>query len=223
MKNLQAAALVCGAMLLVLLGGSAQTAPKPSDISTSWQLDFQVQDPKPVRLEVPGQKGLVTFWYVEYTVSNQTNEEQVFVPDFVLYTDNGQILRAGQDVPGTVFRSIKETLNEPLLKDQADISGRILRGSNNAKQGVMIFRDIDPEAGAFDIFVGGLSGETAVVQLPNPIPMTTYDREKKKQVVEMRDKIVLSKTLDLSYSLPGAASARFKSLPTLLAKTWVMR
>jgi hypothetical protein len=223
MRNVAAAA-VCGAMLVALACGIAYTAPKPSDIPTSWQLDFTIDKaPRPIRLEVPGQKGMATFWYLEYTVTNKTDDEQLFVPEFVLYADTGQILRAGQGVPGMVFLEIKKQLNDPLLLDQADISARpLLRGANNARQGVMIFQDIDEKAGAFDIFVGGLSGETLAIFPPNPVPKVVYDKDNKKQVV-MVDKIVLRKTLQLHYALPGAASARNTTPVQLQQKTWIMR
>ncbi len=219
----QVAAALCGVVLLVLICSRAETAPRPSDFPTSWELSFTCQAPRPIRVAVPGQKDLATFWYVPYTVTNQTNSEQVFVPDFVLYTDTGQILRAGQDVPGVVFRKVKQTLNEPLLRDQADVSGTLLRGANNAKQGVMIFTDIDPAAGSFDIFVGGLSGETARIQPPAPVPTQVYDRAKKQTTTVLKDEVVLSKTLQLHYALPGEASARLLTAATLKSKTWVMR
>jgi hypothetical protein len=219
----QVAAALCGLVLLVLVCSRAETAPKPSDVSTSWELNFTCQAPKPIRVTVPGRRDPVTFWYVQYTVTNQTNNEQVFVPDFVLYTDTGQIIRAGQDVPGIVFRTIKQALNEPLLRDQADVSGTLLRGANNAKQGVMIFTDIDPAAGSFDIFVGGLSGETARIEPPQPVPTQIYDRAKKQTTTVLKDQVVLSKTLQLHYALPGEASARLVTAAALKTKTWIMR
>jgi hypothetical protein len=218
---------LCAVVLGALACGIARTAPKPSDLPTTWQLDFKYKEPRPIRVEVPGQKAPVTFWYLEYTVTNQTTDDQGFVPEFVLYTDTGQILRAGKDVPGTVFRTIKQELGEPLLKDLADISGPLLRGANNAKQGVMIFTDIDPKAGSFDIFVGGLSGETARVTPPNPVPTATYVSAKEfkdsNKAVVMQDVIVLRKTLQLHYSLPGEAAARFQTPAKLVQQTWIMR
>ena len=211
-----------GAAVLGLACGDALTAPKPSEVPIKWEFDFTFDTPKPIRLDVPGESQPVTFWYVVYTVTNQGGTEQYFLPNFVLYADTGQILRSGRGVPGMAFREIKKTLNLPLLIDQADIAGPLLRGKNNARQGVMIFTDIDPKAGAFDIFVAGLSGETVKVRPPNPVPTVVYDREGKKKV-EMAEEIVLAKTLQLSFSLPGEAAARFQTPTTLVQKQWVMR
>jgi hypothetical protein len=221
MKNLASAAL-CGLAVLALLCASAATAPKPQDVATKWELGFESNQPRPIRLQVPGEKTLSTFWYIPYTVTNQTDDEQIFVPEFVLYTDTGQILQAGKNVPSVVFTAIQKELNEPLLKDMVDISkGSFLRGANNARQGVMIFTDIDPEAGSFDIFVGGLSGETVKIQPPNPIGVETRVDGNKR--VEMKSEVFLSKTRKLHYSLPGEASARFTTPPILESDTWVMR
>jgi len=212
----------CAAVLAGLACRVATTAPKPSDVPVSWELEFAYKQPRPIQVTLPGQDDPTTFWYMEYTVTNRTEDEQVFVPDLVLYTDTGQILRDGRGVPSLVFRKIKESVSEPLLKDQAGVSGRLLRGSNNAKDGVMIFQDIDPKAGAFDIFVGGLSGETAIVKPPHPVPVTVIGEDKKRKTV-MKDEIVLSRTLQLHYKLPGEAAARFQTQPRLVRRTWVMR
>lgn len=216
------------ATFLVLAGGAlvgiALAVPKPADVPISWELQFTYKTPQPVRVTLPGQRQPTTFWYLEYTVTNQTKEEQRFVPDFVLYTGTGQVLRSGQGVPSSVFEKIKADLNAPLLKDQVSVSGKLLRGLNNAKQGVMIFQDIDPEAGAFDIFVGGLSGESVAVTLPNPVPkvVRVSNRDANRTTV-MKDAVVLSKTLQLHYGLPGQASSRFRSGAVFKSRTWVMR
>jgi hypothetical protein len=222
MRNVAVVALV--AAVLGLVCGSARTAPKPSDIPVSWELEFKFDVPRPIRLEVPGQNQPATFWYMEYTVTNRTGNEQDFMPVFVLYTDTGQVLRAGQGVPGSVFQEIKATLGRPLLMDQADLSSKpLLRGENNARKGVMIFTDIDPKAGAFDIFIGGLSGEMVKIRPPNPVPTITYDDRTDKMKTEMVSEIVLVKTLQLSYSLPGEAAARFKTKAERTKMQWVMR
>jgi hypothetical protein len=220
MRNVAIAA--AGAAVLGAICASAMTAPKPAPVAMKWELDFTFKTPQPIRATLPGSKGPETFWYLEYEVSNSTNSAQFFRPDFVLYTDTGQILESGRGVPGAVFREIKKAMNRPLLTDQANMSGPILRGANNARQSVMIFQDIDPRAGSFDIFVGGLSGETAKIHLPNPIPTIVVNRKGDNETVMVED-VVLAKTLRLSYSLPGEPAARFQTLPRLVEKEWVMR
>lgn len=209
--------VVLAAAMVAVVAGVALTAPKPAEIPTSWQLDLTFQPPHQIQVVLPGDSRPSTFWYFRYTVTNGTDAEQRFVPDFVLSTDTGQVLRAGQGVSPFVFEAVKEKASEPLLKDQTNIAGPLLRGADNAKEGVAIFTDIDPEAGAFDLFVGGLSGETSTIKPPLPVISTSYGKSTTKTSV------TLSKTLGLNYKLPGEASARATIVPQLVDKTWVMR
>ena len=85
-----------------------------------------------------------------------------------------------------------------------------------------VWQDIDAASGGFDVFVGGLSGETTVVKLPQPVKVVQYDaRGEGKEV--MTDEILLTKQLQLSYKLPGEASARVYNGAVFAAKQWVMR
>lgn len=214
--------ILAGASVMAMVAGRAWTAPKPSDVPTSWELQFDYKDPRCIQVQIPGQKKPSTFWYFRYTVTNHTDGDQMFVPDITLYTDNGQTIRAGKGVPTSVFETVRKLFNNPLLKDQTAVSGTILRGEDNAKDSVALFTDIDPNAGSFDLFVGGLSGETATVPLPSPMPVTVTDKDGNR-VTEMRDKAVLARTLQLHYILSGEASARGSNPPVLESKTWVMR
>ena len=208
---------VFGAMVAGVLVSSVSSAPTPSESANKWELEFSYQTPRCIQVHVPGEDAPLTFWYMRYTVINRTDSEQSFMPEFVMYTDSGQELRSGEGVPSIVFDTIKQTLSDPLLKAQTDIMGKIFRGADNAKDGVAIFCDIDHSAGSFDLFIGGLSGEYAIVKLPNPIQMKVRGK-----VIE-KDEVVLSKTLHLNYKLPGEAAARPNIAPELVSKNWVMR
>ena len=127
-------------------------------------------------------------------------------------------------MPGAVFEQVRAALHRPELMDQADISAKpLLRGANNARKGVMIFTDIDPKAGAFDVFVGGLSGEMVKIRPPNPVPTVTYEVRTGQMKPEMVSEIVMVKTLQVSYSLPGEAAARSKTGAVSVKEQWVMR
>jgi len=210
------------AAAVVLAVSPARTAPKPSKFPTSWELDIHLETPRAIDVTPTGQTQPQRFWYLRYTVANNSGKDRIFVPQWVLYTDTGQILRAGQKVPTTVFKAIKKLCGEPLLKDQSAMTGKLLQGEDNAKDGVAIWRDFDPDAGAFDVFIGGLSGETAEVKLPKPIKVTEIDAEG-KQVQVVKDKVVLAKTLHLRYSVPGEAAFRLNVRAKLLKRQWVMR
>jgi hypothetical protein len=162
------------------------------------------------------------FWYLRYQVSNHTGEDQIFIPGFALYSETGQLIRAGQRVPLFVFDHIKKLLNDPFIKDTAAMTDKLLQGDDNAKDGVAIWQDFDPAAGTIDIFVGGLSGETAEIQLPKPVRVAEMDLTGEMKEVVKR-KIVLSKTLQVTYSIPGQAEGRLYTPIKLVEQKWVMR
>lgn len=200
----------------------AVSAPTPSVIPTSWQLDIKLQAPQPIRVEVPGLGQKRTFWYVLYTVTNETGQDQLFVPVFTIYTDTGKIYHSGLDVPSTVFPAIKKRYNNILLQDNTAMSGPLLQGNDNAKEGVAIFPNIDPKARAFQLFVGGLSGETYILKLPVPVTVEQPDTEGNLHKVHATS-IILHKTLDISYKLPGEAAARLANPPVQVSRKWIMR
>jgi len=213
------------AMVLAVLAGSAgraRSAPEPTAIPSAWELSFLFENPRAIRLTLPGESKPRVFWYMRYSVVNQTGQDVLFVPEFILYTDTGQLLRSGRGVAPNVFTQIKTTVNEPLLQDLTQVAGKLLQGEDNAKYGVAIWPDFDPEAGSFNVFVGGLSGETAKVDLPRPMEVVETTPEGEKVTVK-RSSILLAKTLDLNFRIPGEAAARTRTPATLIAKNWVMR
>ncbi|KPK85764.1 MAG: hypothetical protein AMJ81_02835 [Phycisphaerae bacterium SM23_33] len=218
----QVAILAACAALAMAVGAHSDPPPKPSAVPVSWELEFEYQDICSITLVLPGQKQPKTFWYVLYTITNRTGADQVFVPDFVLYTDTGQVLRSGQGVPTGVFEAVEKRHNNPLLMDLGRITGRILQGEDNAKDGVAMWPNFDPAARKFDVFIGGLSGERAKVKLPSPIEVTEEDENGKPKKVT-KTEITLLKTLRLSYAIPGEAAARPRTVPAPLKKEWVMR
>ena len=207
---------------VTLLAAPALTAPKPSVISTSWELDFKYDDPKVVAIQIPGEPAPRVFWFMHYTVTNQTGQDRVFVPQFTIATETGQVIEADKKVPSYIFEYLKKLLNIPLLKDATGMTGKLAQGQDNAKEGLAIWSDIDPAAGSMRIFIGSICGETAEIKLPAPITVTEMDTQgRPRQVV--KEKIVLTKTLQLDYSVPGEAAARVSSPVKLLEKTYVMR
>ena len=220
--RLSTAAIALAAAATTIAVAPVLPAPRPLEVPVSWQLEFDFQKPQAIQVQLAGRDTPETFWYMIYTVDNKTGDERIFVPEFVLYTDTGQVFRAGQKVPTAVFDKIKKVYNDPLLKDMASMTGKLLQGADNAKSGVAIWPDIDPAAGAFDIFIGGLSGETVEIKLPAPIQVTEADAKGDKQTVEKKT-IVLAKTLYLRYAIPGEATARLQTPTKLIEKDWIMR
>ena len=108
------------------------------------------------------------------------------------------------------------------MKDNTSMTGKLLQGQDNAKDGIVIWADFDPKAGAVDVFFGGLSGETVEIKLPKSVTLKETDVKGKIRTF-VTDTITLSKTLKLSYSIPGQAAARLHAPVKLISSTWVMR
>jgi len=196
--------------------------PKPDVVPLVWQLKIEHEPLRSIQVRLPGKKKPQLFWYLRYTVTNQSGEDHIFIPEFILYTDSGQVIRAGRSVPTAVFYQIKKLHKDPLQKTHTAMTGKMLLGQDNAKTGVAIWEDFDPEAGELDIFIGGLSGETKAMPLPKPIKAVEVDLRGRKKMV-MKTRVLLAKTLRLHYSIPGEASARPGVRPKLVKEDWVMR
>ncbi len=192
--------------------------PTPRLVTNSWQLEFEYEPPQSINIRLPGEKTKQTYWYMVYTVTNRTGADRRFLPEFVMYTDTGQILRAGKGVPVALFEHIKSEQRNPLLLDMGSVVGKLLQGEDNAKDGVAIWKDFDPKARSFDIFAGGVCGEKVTIDLPTPIKRKNAAGE-----VVTKRKVTLLKTLKLTYAIPGEAAARPRTKPQLVRKGWVMR
>ena len=220
MKRIAAVSLLAMGFAAV---GLALAAPEPSEVPVEWELDIELPDvAMPISITLPGEDKPTVFWYLRYLVINDSGEDREFTPVIDLVTNTGQLIRAGESVPPVVYEAIKAKHHQPLLKDLPAVAGRLLQGEDNAKAGVAIWPDFDADAGKIDIFISGLSGETQAVQLPNPVEKITPTAEC-NNIVEQVTEVVLRKTLKLTYSLPGEASARLTTPAALVARKWIMR
>jgi hypothetical protein len=187
-------------------GGGSTTRPgypTPAIVPVSWELNFRHGTLERVFLPVDGQQK--AFWFMRYSVINNSGRDVLFTPSFELVAETGQVSEAFKNVPNEVFTKIKELYKNQFLLSPTAIYGRLLQGQDNAKDGVIIFTDLDAEARNFQLFISGLSGETAEVK--NPITGKP---------------VILQKTLELDYSLPGQAIG-VEPRAELRATKWVMK
>ncbi|MBI5724924.1 MAG: hypothetical protein HZA50_13270 [Planctomycetes bacterium] len=235
--------LACAATALILVGQgltenppagtTVAPAPKPSDVPFEWELAFTYKDPMCIRVKAPGEEKARIYWYMLYRVINRTKEDQNFIPEFAIYTNTGEILQANKNIPTAVYDAIKQLHNLPLLKDQTSVTGKLLQGEDNAKEGVAMWPDIDPQAGTFDVFVGGLSGELADAALLTPMPPAADNipasgpaamgYRPKPPASAPTTKKVLTKQLRLQFMITGDQPARLTTPVTFKLKEWVMR
>ncbi|MDP6637351.1 MAG: hypothetical protein QGG42_20835 [Phycisphaerae bacterium] len=227
MKRILVATALLAGMVVVL--PQAMTAPEPYEVPTTWELKIDFQAPQPITVTLPGQKKPTTFWYMLYTVSNLSRDpetgrgaDQDFIPEFIMYTNTGQSAVANRRQPAGVFTAIKKRHNNPLLKRHTNIIGKLLYGRDNAKDGVAIWPDFADKTGSIDVFVGGLSGETAELTLPRPVTVTETDVNGIEKT-DVKYKVILHKSLRLNFTVKGTTGTRAYSTTKLKSKKWVLR
>jgi len=236
-RRVAAIVLASGASCALCLGQAAPRAttmpttrpvvakpPEPTVVPLHWEFKVELDPFRSIPV-APSRKGKAQdrlFWYLRYTVTNLSGQDHVFVPEFVLYTGTGQLLRAGTKVPTDVFNQIKTLHNDPMLKAQTSMTRKLLLGQDNAKSGVAIWPDFDAKAGTVDIFLTGLSGETTAIDLPKPLKVVETDWKGNRKTVTKK-RLLLAKTLHLRYAIPGEKAARGDVTPRLVKREWVMR
>src|SRR3954451_16901351 len=104
--------LLTPALLPCLLIGfavvvSKAAVPEPSPYPISWELTFDYKTPKRIVVNVPGSRTPKAYWYIPYTITNEGEETQDFVPQFEMLTPDGKVHRARNDVPKQVIDAIK--------------------------------------------------------------------------------------------------------------------
>ncbi len=240
---------ICCATLLALAstaGVMADDDIRPSPIPVSWELNFKATPP--MRITVDTGKGGTTYWYVLYTVTNNTHQDVDFHPAIVRVNEIESDLTADQaktnpakasrittddaivGIHPKVFAAIKKRYanTHPFLTSPVEAIGRLLQGRDNARTSVAIFRDPDPRVSKFTIYVSGLSGETKAI--PNP----KYDPKRAAQKKagdnnpggtpdDNPEFFVLRKTLAMPFTLPGDMKTRRSATPKPGPISWVMR
>jgi hypothetical protein len=198
--------------------GPSAAAPRVGLAAKGWQLDFEFHDPTRITLTLPGRSEPTTFWYLLYTVTNNTGREVEFYPTFHLVTDTLEVVEGGDHIHPKVYDDIRARHRKqyPFLVVPPGTHGVLNQGSDNRRASVAVFRDFDPQASAFAVYVGGLSSE--MVRVNNP----THDPSKAEAEGNSRF-FVLRKTLGIHYDLPGDSRTRSTTIPARVKREWVMR
>jgi hypothetical protein len=200
------------------LGESALAAPSPSVAPLYWELDFEFTDLQRIEITLPGDRHPTPFWYMLYTVTNNSGKDVDFYPTFELVTSSLEVVTAGDHISPTAYQVIaaRHRKLNPFFRNPAKVSGKLLQGPDNARTSAAVFRGFDPQANALTVYVAGLSGEIASV--PNPIfdPQTPESAENPRF-------FPLRKTLAITYDVPGDVRTRRLAAPIRRDKVWVMR
>jgi hypothetical protein len=212
MKNL----FFVSVIICAIMTYTSFAAPEPAVVQEpqQWTLDVTFEHPKLIMLQ-PGVDGKPRrFWYVIITLTNNTNDDVDFYPKCELMTDTFQIISAGKNVSPAVFEQIKRRHQSkyPFLESLEKAGNKILQGRDNSKDIAIIWPDFDAQAQNIQIFITGLSNETAVINHP-------VQKDEAGNPV----KIFLRKTLELNYSLRSDPALRSDVDITYKGKRWVMR
>ncbi|MFT3786242.1 MAG: hypothetical protein QM770_08760 [Tepidisphaeraceae bacterium] len=186
--------------------------PKPAAVPTSWDLDWKHDEIKRIVLTLPGETAPRAYWYLTFVATNNTGEDRPFFPIIEMVTKEGKVLRSNREMSASVFEAIaKREAKSPLIPLEK-ATGTILQGEDRAKYSVAIWEEPSSEMGSFNIFVAGLSGETAPLTDSEGKPVTNADGLP----------ILLRKAKEIDFTVRG--DALYANDPVVqTGESWVMR
>lgn len=208
----------------LLLSARAGDYPEPSPYPVSWDLKFEHGKPKRIVVDVPNE-GPTAYWYLTYRVTNNTDQEQLFLPLFEMVTKDGKVHRSDKGIPARVFHQIKEAEGNRFLERRTQIVGTLRVGEDQARDGVAIWKEPMAEMGNFTIFVTGLSGEVVTCKIVDGklIPLNPANIREELKGVPQDQQVSLRKTLQLDYVIYGDEKYAQKDDVVVKGKKWVMR
>jgi hypothetical protein len=184
---------------LILIAGlvvptQAADYPEPSPYPITWELTFDYKNPMRIVVNVPGTPTPKAYWYLPYTITNDGEETQTFIPQFEMLTEDGKVHRARKDVPKQVFEAIRNRERNQLLVPPTKVGGDLRPGVDQARDSVAVWEEPNKDIGTFKIFVGGLSGEFVELK----------DKDTGEPLKDSKgEPLILRKTLQLTYSANG--------------------
>lgn len=178
------------AFAAVVCGSAALAAPQPDPVPRRWELRLEpgALHLDPVRwTDDEGRERFGTYYWMTYTVTNNTDRDRVLAPVFQLHTDDGVTRRSGRGVPYQVTEALLARIGDELLEDELSMQQRpLLRGEAHARDGLVIWPADDLSVDEVVVFAAGFSGETETVELP-----------------DTGERVTLRKTLMLRHAIRG--------------------
>ncbi len=202
------------ALLVPVASVHGARAPEPSAVVKDWQFDVELGPLRVVSLRLPDGSRRA-YYYITYTVINETGQDLFFAPLIELATDQGEVMLAGRDVPLEVTYEIIRRQRNILLEDPIRILGRLQQGEENAKDGIAIWPVGKTNVDAVNLYFLGFSGETKTIKVRDAA------------TGQMKD-LTLWKTLMVRHAAPGelvnreAFSEGGRVLPRLQER-WILR
>jgi len=215
-KPLRWISIVSLTVIVALLAARTAQAgkyPEPSPYPVDWELAFTHDVPKRIVVDVPGAPTPQAYWYVKYTVTNNGDKEEQFLPVFEMMAKDGTVIRSDDKISPSVFDKIKQVEGDNLLQPMNKIAGTLRIGEDQAKDGVAIWHEPTGPMGTFTIFVGGLCGEHVEMKKDDGSPILGADNQP----------VILRKTLQLDYAIFGDDANPGSEQVHAKGEKWVMR
>jgi hypothetical protein len=177
--------LLLAAILLIVLSSVAKTGygyPKATDRAERWQLRLETDDLRYYRDKKTGQG----YWVLVYEVTNETDKDRNWIPNFELTTDRGEFLSDGENVPRHIQMAILDTFGDPLMVAQSQASGSLLQGETYAIRSFIVWKAGPEHIPGYEplreiqVFASGVSGDTA--EVTNPI---TGEKKNLRRVIQL--------------------------------------
>lgn len=194
--------------------GPTDVAPQPDAVTQDWSFDFESTTPDTIAIEQPD-GSVQWYWYITYKITNFEEDELFFDPRIVIQSDNGDIVTANLGVDASVFKEVRNLLENPLLLSPLEVPGRVFKGENYARQSAIIWKVSDEDIDNFKVFVGGIYGETKTVKDPStgePIMVPVIDAltgkpKKDANGNDVMQPLELKRTRMMHYKTPGTTES----------------
>jgi len=190
----------------------AEAFPTPSIAPVAWEIDLEYRLPRRIVVEAPGQSPKA-YWYMVYTVTNNTDEELFFVPAIEMMTKDSQLVRANRNIPAAAFNAIQQRTRSLSLVRPQRMADTLRVGQDEARSSVAIWEEPSQEMGTFEIYFGGLSGEVVTLKAPDGSDLKDEDG----------NPIRVRKTRQLRFKVRGDEYLPEQDQVVKVKDTWVMR
>lgn len=193
-----------------------------------YYVEFAFERPRWITVDKKGKDGKAVsekFFYMPYKVVNYGDKNVEFRPDFVLHTSTGKEYRT--EINTAAFEAIKKQLRrQPAIPDDKrdslyspiDMKGVLAAGESNQKHSVAIWKEFDPAADEFAVFVGALTN-FPVRQFKNPL----FKPDQADLKVKQEEYFQQTRVLKISFVFPGYETGRDKSYASVEKAQWVWR
>ncbi len=220
--------LVSAGALIARPAIAAPDFPTPNAYPSSWELKFTHSTPKRIAVDVADSPTPKAYWYMTYTVTNDTDKEQHFYPQIDLLTTDGKVHSADQNIPKKVFDDIKVAERNKMLEEFTTINGPVRLGPAEARDAVAIWVETTPRMEHFSIFVTGLCGEHVIMKNVNG-KLTKVESADDIYAKATEEKllseglVILRKTMQLNFFVRGDDVYPGEDEVNKDSEVWIMR